>query len=145
MLGCPAGLTEHHIHHLLASAYHTVNTWHLAMTKNQPIWRVDRTHRPPFQLRCNPHALLYPVGLCRLMVQTQQLWLSELSSATGRSSYGTSSPALQVHLPEHLVSCCSLGQVVHIIGHASTAISTAGPASAQTCCIQVNRPAASSL
>jgi hypothetical protein len=65
-------------------------------------------------------------------VQTQQLWVSELNSATGRSSYGTSSPALQVQLPEHLVGTCSLGQVVHITGHASC---TAGLSSIP--CIQV--------
>lgn len=54
----------------------------------------------------------------RLMVPTQQLWVSELSAATGRSTYGTSRPALQVQLPEHLVTRCTLGQAVHIIGHA---------------------------
>lgn len=61
------------------------------------------------------------------MVQTQQLWVSELSSATGQHSYGTSRPAMRVELPEHLVASCSLGQVVHITGHALWGPSTAGP------------------
>lgn len=73
------------------------------------------------------------------MVQTQQLWVSELSSATGRSIYGLSSPALQVQLPEHLVGACSLGQVVHIIGHASCGRGPAGQANAG--CIQVSNHA----
>jgi hypothetical protein len=63
-------------------------------------------------------------SLCRLMVQTQMVWVSELSSATGRSSYGISSTAIQVHLPEALVDSCSLGQVVHVIGHAHTSVVT---------------------
>jgi hypothetical protein len=66
----------------------------------------------------------------RVMVQTQQLWVSELSSATGQHSYGTSRPAMRVELPEPLVGSCSLGQVVHIIGHAACSTSTAGPANA---------------
>lgn len=70
------------------------------------------------------------------MVQTQQLWVSELSCATGRSSYGCSSPALRVILPEHLAGTCSLGSVVHIIGHASCSLSTA---SGGGCCMQVMR------
>jgi hypothetical protein len=74
------------------------------------------------------------------MVQTQQLWVSELSRATGRSSYGVCGPALQVQLPEALADSCNLGQVVHIIGHAVTgpSSSNAAPGGASSCCIQVS-------
>lgn len=87
----------------------------------------------PVQLALAEHwSILLVCPAPRVMVQTQQLWVSEMSAAIGRSSYGTSSPALQVQLPEHLVGACSLGQVVHITGHASCA---AGPSSIP--CIQV--------
>lgn len=71
---------------------------------------------------------------CRLMVQTQQLWVSALSSATGRCKYSVSGPGLPVSLPEHLVGSCSLGDVVHLIGHASIK-PTPGPSS--SCAVQV--------
>jgi hypothetical protein len=78
----------------------------------------------------------------RLMVQTQQLWVSELSRATGRTSYGVCGPALQVLLPEALVGSCHLGHVVHMIGHTATgpsssSSSSTAPAGASSCCIQV--------
>ena len=73
------------------------------------------------------------------MVQTQRAWMSELSSATGRISYGTSTPALQVLLPEHLVSSCSLGQVVHIIGHAGPAVGPSGQQPGQNSCVQASQ------
>lgn len=71
------------------------------------------------------------------MVQTQSVWVSDLSSATGRATYGLSCPPLLVLLPASLVSSSRLGDVVHIIGHASTALSPAGGSSA--CGVQVRK------
>lgn len=73
------------------------------------------------------------------MVQEQQLCVSELSSATGQHGYGTSRPAMRVELPEHLVGSCSLGQVVHITGHAVCSTSTAGPTNSGSIHVSGNR------
>jgi hypothetical protein len=64
------------------------------------------------------------------MVQAQTLWVSELSAATGGRCYGVSCAPLQVVLPERLVSCASLGDVVHITGHASIAPAAAAATAA---------------
>eukprot|EP00879_Flechtneria_rotunda_P026425 GHRR01028174.1.p1 GENE.GHRR01028174.1~~GHRR01028174.1.p1 ORF type:complete len:459 (+),score=198.48 GHRR01028174.1:77-1378(+) len=63
---------------------------------------------------------------CRVMVPAQQLWVSELSSATGRPVYGTSTAPLLVHVLQHQVGSCSLGSAVHIIGHCQLNMSATG-------------------
>eukprot|EP00775_Hariotina_reticulata_P012142 gene12142-12280_t len=62
----------------------------------------------------------------RLMAPCQQLWVTDLCSATGRSSYSSSRAPLLVQVPEDQVGQWQLGAVVQIIGHASLNIGGAG-------------------
>jgi len=72
---------------------------------------------------------------CRVMVPCQQIWVTELSTATGRSHFGSSRQPLLVQVPEEQVGW-QLGDVVHIIGHAG--LHTAADAAGGCCSVQVS-------